>query len=91
MSYDEEDQAPEAPPLKWRFQFRLTTLLAVMVPIAVLAAVFRNFVGTGIDPDKDPRVMLFLAAALAAPMLLLVAAGLAPKVKRWLHRRQHKN
>ena len=94
-SYDEDEDEEGLPatggaPVKWRFQFRLGTLLITIVPIAVLAAIFRNVLRDGADPAKNPRVMLFLALALAAPMLLLVAASLVPPFKRWLEKRRQR-
>ena len=73
------------------FQFRLRTLLAITFLASILSLVMSGLLREGLDPQKNPRLVAFIVAAIAAPLAIMMLASFARPiselVKKLLARR----
>lgn len=70
------------PPKPSGYQFSLRTLLGVITLLSLLAAALGGIIRSGADPQRNPRVMLYVVLALCSPLLALVAASLYRTLRR---------
>jgi hypothetical protein len=59
-----------------RIQFGLRSLLVATLLFSVLFAVMGGLVREGLDPEKNPRLIVYVVLAVAAPMLVMIGASL---------------
>ena len=58
-----------------RFQFRLRTLLVVTLLFAVLFMVMAGLLREGLNPEKNPKLLVFIVLAVAAPLAMMMLAS----------------
>jgi hypothetical protein len=77
--------APQPAPRR-RFRFRLRTLLVATLLAALLLTIFRELMRSGLAGGTNARFLAMLMLALAAPMILMLAAGLIRPVTSLIRR-----
>jgi MFS-type transporter involved in bile tolerance (Atg22 family) len=68
------------------FQFRLRTLLALTFLMAVLSLVMAGLLHEGLDPQRNPRLLVFIVLAVAAPLAMMMLASLARPLSEFVEK-----
>ena len=79
----------EMPPPRRRFQFSLTTLLFLVLPVSILAGALGGMLQPGATGSRLPR-SFFVIMAVMAPVGLMIAVSLVRAAVAWLSDRDRR-